>query len=60
MWVGIRRVYFRSLVGGVTPTRVTQATFRANLRGSVRIRVFMPLRQTVPGYISGSSNARIA
>jgi len=60
VWVGIRRVYFRSLVGGVTPTRVTQGTFRANLRGSVRIRVFMPLRETVPGYISGSSNARIA
>jgi hypothetical protein len=60
VWVGIRRVYLRSLVGGVTPTRVTQGTFRANLRGSVRIRVFMPLSQTVPGYISGSSNARIA
>jgi hypothetical protein len=60
VWVGIRRVYFRSLVGGVSPTRVTQATFRANLVGRVTIRVFMPLREPVPGYISGFSNARIA
>jgi hypothetical protein len=60
VWVGMRRVYFRSVVGGVSPTRVSQATFRANLAGRVKIRVFMPLRQTVPGYISGSSNARIA
>ena len=47
-------------LGGVSPTRVTQATFRANFVGRVKIRMFMPLRQTVPGYISGSSNARIA
>jgi hypothetical protein len=60
VWVGIRRVYFRSVIGGVSPTRVSQATFRANLAGRVKIRVFMPLSQTVPGYISGSSNARIA
>jgi hypothetical protein len=60
VWVGVRRVYFRSIVGGVTPTRVSQATFRANFVGRAKIRVFMPLRQTVPGYISGSSNARIA
>src|SRR5919199_1579766 len=60
VWVGVRRVYFRSLIGGVSPTRVSQATFRASFAGRVRIRVFMPLRQTVPGYISGSSNARIA
>jgi hypothetical protein len=60
VWVGVRRVYFRSFVGGVSPTRVSQATFRADLPGRVKIRMFMPLRQTVPGYISGSSNARIA
>ena len=60
VWVGVRRVYFRSVVGGISPTLVSQATFRANFVGRVKIRVFMPLRQTVPGYISGSSNARIA
>ena len=55
VWVSVRRVYFRSVVGGVTPTRVTQATFRARFGGRM-IRMFMPLRQTLPGYISGSSN----
>src|ERR671935_1494331 len=55
VWVGVRRVYFRSIVGGVSPTMVTQATFRAHF-GRVMIRMFMPLRQTLPGYISGSSN----
>jgi hypothetical protein len=55
VWVSTRRVYFRSVVGGVSPTLVSQATFRARF-GGVLIRMFMPLRQTVPGYISGSSN----
>ena len=56
VWVGVRRVYFRSIVGGVSPT---QGTFRAHF-GRVMIRMFMPLRQTLPGYISGSSNAATA
>jgi hypothetical protein len=55
VWVGVRRVYFRSLVGGVAPTRVSQATFRGRFGGRL-IRVFMPLSQALPGYISGSSN----
>ena len=56
VWVAVRRVYFRSAVAGISPTVVSRATFRARF-GRVMIRVFMPLRQTVPGYISGSSNA---
>src|SRR5919204_331427 len=56
VWVGVRRIYFRSAVAGISPTVVSCATFRAHF-GRVLIRVFMPLRQTVPGYISGSSNA---
>jgi hypothetical protein len=56
VWVGVRRVYFRRALAGSTPTVVSQATFRARF-GRVMIRVFMPLSQTVPGYISGSSNA---
>ena len=55
VWVAVRRVYFRSAVAGISPTVVSRATFRARF-GRVMIRVFMPLRQTVPGYISGSSN----
>jgi hypothetical protein len=55
VWVGVRRIYFRSAVAGTSPTVVSRATFRAHF-GRVLIRVFMPLRQTLPGYISGSSN----
>jgi hypothetical protein len=55
VWVGIRRVYFRSAVAGVSPTIVSRTTFRARF-GRVTIRVLMPLRQTVPGYITGFSN----
>jgi hypothetical protein len=55
VWVAVRRIYFRSAVAGISPTVVSRATFRAHF-GRVLIRVFMPLRQTVPGYISGSSN----
>lgn len=59
VWVGIRRVFLRGAVSGVSPTVVSTARFRVRL-GGVRIRVFMPLSQTVPGYVSGTSNARIA
>ena len=55
VWVAVRRIYFRSAVAGTSPTVVSRATFRAHF-GRVLIRVFMPLRQTLPGYISGSSN----
>ena len=55
VWVGVRRIYFRSVVAGISPTVVSCATFRAAF-GRVTIRVLMPLRQAVPGYISGSSN----
>ena|SRR5439155_20122415 len=56
VWVSVRRIYFRSAVAGISPTMVSRATFRARF-GRVMIRVLMPLSQTVPGYISGSSNA---
>jgi hypothetical protein len=59
VWVGVRRVYFRSVIGGISPTVVSGASFRAHF-GRVMIRMFVPLRQTVPGYISGSSNAATA
>ena len=56
VWIGVRRVYFRRAVAGISPTVISRTTFRARF-GRVMIRVFMPFRQTVPGYISGSSNA---
>jgi hypothetical protein len=56
VWVGVRRVYLRAAINGVSPTVVSRATFRARL-GRVSIRVLMPLSQTVPGYTTGSSNA---
>jgi hypothetical protein len=56
VWVSVRRIYFRSAVAGISPTMVSRATFRAHF-GRVMIRILMPLSQTVPGYISGSSNA---
>jgi hypothetical protein len=56
VWVGVRRVRFRTNVVGLSPTIQSRATFRAHF-GRVSIRVIMPLSQTVPGYVSGSSNA---
>ena len=56
VWVSVRRVYFRNAVSGISPTVISRATFRASF-GRVMVRILMPLSQTVPGYISGSSNA---
>jgi len=56
VWVSVRRVYFRSAGSGLSPTVISRDTFHASF-GRVMIRVLMPLSQTVPGYISGSSNA---
>jgi hypothetical protein len=57
-WVGVRRVFFRSAVAGITPTMTSRAVFRTRL--SVRIRVVMPRSQTRPAYIAGFSNSVIA
>jgi hypothetical protein len=55
VWVSVRRVYLTRSAVGVSSTVVSRRVFRAKL-GRVSIRVLMPLSQTVPGYISGSSN----
>lgn len=55
VWVSMRRVYLRTRVFTTSPTVISRAKFTLG-RSGVRIRVFMPLSQAVPGYISGSSN----
>lgn len=55
VWVSIRRVYLTSRVLTTPPTIVSRAIFRLNARG-MKIRMFMPLSQTVPGYVSGTSS----
>jgi hypothetical protein len=55
VWVSVRRVYLTRSTVGLSPTVVSRRVFRAQL-GRVSIRVLMPLSQTVPGYISGTSN----
>jgi hypothetical protein len=57
-WVGVRRVFFRSAVAGISPTMTSRAVFRTRL--AVKIRVVMPRSQTRPGYIAGFSNSVIA
>ena len=56
VWVGVRRVYPTRSTAGISPTIVSRRVFRARM-GRVMIRVLVPLGQTVPGYLSGSSNA---
>lgn len=54
VWVSVRRLYLRTTFAGVSPTVVSQASFR--FRGA-KIRVFMPLGQVAPGYVAGVSPA---
>lgn len=57
VWVSIRRIQLTGFSFGLSPTVVSSTSFRLPRLGGVMIRVMMPLRQTVPGYISGSSDA---
>jgi plastocyanin len=56
VWVSVMRVRLTSSTAAVSPTVVTSAVFRLHLRHGLRLRVLMPSSQTVPGYVSGSSN----
>jgi hypothetical protein len=51
----MRRVYLTSRVFTAAPTIVSRAIFRLSSRG-MKLRMFMPLSQTVPGYVSGTSS----
>jgi plastocyanin len=57
VWSSIARVRLTSVHTGVSPTVTTSRTFRLRIRHGLRLRVRMTLSQTVPGYISGVSNA---
>jgi len=54
-WIGVRVVFFRSAVAGISPTMTSRAVFKTRLKG--RIRIAMPRSQTRPGYIAGYSNS---
>ena len=54
-WVGVKLVFFRSAVAGVSPTVTSRAVFRTRL--AVRIRVVVPRLAARPGYIAGFSNS---
>jgi hypothetical protein len=57
VWVSIRRVHLTSTVTTSSPTVVSTVGFRLRHLSGVRIRVMLPLSQTVPGYITGTSGA---
>lgn len=57
VWTDLRRVRLTTAVAGVSPTVSTRAVFRLRLRHGLRVRVRMPLSQTLPGYVSAASNA---
>jgi hypothetical protein len=54
-WVSMKRVYLTSRVN-VGSTVQSRATFHLFIRHGLRLRVFLPLGQRAPGYLSGSSN----
>jgi hypothetical protein len=54
-WIGVKLVFFRSSVEGVSPTITSRAVFRSRL--AVRIRVVVPRLAARPGYIAGFSNS---
>jgi plastocyanin len=57
VWVNLRRVRLTVAIAGTAPTVRTKAIFRLRVRHGLRVRVRMPLSQTLPGYVSGASNA---
>ena len=57
VWTAVRRVRLTTAIARVSPTVTTKAVFRLRLRHGLRVRVTMPLSQTVPGYVGAASNA---
>ena len=56
VWVSMRRIYLARATYGPAQSVVSSATVRLHLRHGLSLRVLMPLGQTVPGYVSASSN----
>lgn len=57
VWAALRRVRLTTAIAGGSPTVTTKAVFRLRLRHGLRVRVRMPLSQTLPGYVGAASNA---
>src|SRR5712692_9724060 len=58
-WVSMKRVFLTSRVT-IGPTVQSRATFHLFIRHGLRLRVFLPLGQRAPGYLSGSSNVALS
>jgi plastocyanin len=56
VWSSIKRVRLTRSTAGISPTIVTTATFRVHVRHGLRLRVWIPGSQVVPGYVSSVSN----
>ena len=56
VWVGVRRVYLHGALAGPGVTVVARGGFSLRL-GGVMTRIFMPIHETAPGYLSTSSGA---
>ena len=56
VWVSMRRLYLARASFGPGQSVVSSVTVRIHLRHGLSLRVRMPLGQTVPGYVSASSN----
>jgi plastocyanin len=56
VWSSLRRVVLTRVTAELSPDVTTVAVFRAHVRRHSRLRVLMPLRETVPAYVSGVSN----
>jgi plastocyanin len=57
VWRSVRRVRFTRTTVATASTVVTSARFRHAFRAGVRLRVFVPRSQVMPGYTSNVSNA---
>jgi plastocyanin len=57
VWRSVRRVRFTRTTLGTSSTVVTSARFAQRLHHGMRLRVFVPRSQVMPGYASNVSNA---
>ena len=56
-WLLVKRVVLRQ---STVDENVAVATFRAKVRKKAKLRIFLPQRQVLPGYVAGYSNFIVA
>jgi hypothetical protein len=55
-WQTVKRVFLSRRSVGLSPTILSTARFRLNVRHGLRTRAFLTLGQAGPNYVSATSN----